>query len=262
MCDPSRFQNRASPPGTTTRTRPISVIIPVDAGLRRLSVSLVAFQEIGARVAARAGQMEARRGREAVEAEQGRRGRPVCANRRRCTEPGDSVDQPRLKERRRHTAATLDQEPVMPRRAEGGENCRSHGPTVGSGSDLQNHCSSVSAAREFGIRRGWSRYHPESNRLCLSIKLCHRRNAQVRVYDTRTGDRCSRPGRRQVSCGSSASAVPAPISTASCVARSQCPRRRAASSVIQRLSPEASAMRPSRLVASFNVTIGRPCRSR
>ena len=83
---------------------------PGKHGFRRLSVSLVAFQEIGAKLL-HAGQMEARRGREAIEPEQGRGGQPVCANQHRCTEPGNSVDQPRLKERRRHTAATLDQEP-------------------------------------------------------------------------------------------------------------------------------------------------------
>ena len=66
------------------------------------------------------------------------------------------------------------------------------------------------------------------------------------------------PGTRQVRSGSSASTVPLPTSTASWLARSACAARRAAAPVIQRLSPLAVAMRPSRVVASFRVTRGRP----
>ena len=53
-----------------------------------------------------------------------------------------------------------------------------------------------------------------------------------------------------------------PTRIASWLARSRCPRSRAAGPVIQRLSPDAVAMRPSRLVASFSVTSGRPSRTR
>ena len=77
----------------------------------------------------------------------------------------------------------------------------------------------------------------------------------------RTGERCSRPGRRQVSAGSSASAVPLPIMIASWVARSQWPRARAASPVSHWLMPLRVAMRPSSEVASLRVTSGRPARS-
>ena len=85
---------------------------------------------------------------------------------------------------------------------------------------------------------------------------------RLRSSATRTGERCSSPSRRQVSCGSSASTVAVPTRIASCVARSRCVRSRAAGPVIQRLSPEAVAIRPSSEVASFSVTSGRPVRTR
>ena len=85
---------------------------------------------------------------------------------------------------------------------------------------------------------------------------------RLRSSTTRTGERCSSPLRRQVSCGSSASTVAVPTRIASCVARSRCVRSRAAGPVIQRLSPEAVAIRPSSEVASFSVTSGRPVRTR
>jgi hypothetical protein len=66
------------------------------------------------------------------------------------------------------------------------------------------------------------------------------------------------PGMRQLSSGSSAMAVPLPTMTASCFARSAWTARRAPSPVIQRLSPEAVAIRPSSVEASLRVTIGRP----
>ena len=68
------------------------------------------------------------------------------------------------------------------------------------------------------------------------------------------------PARRQVSSGSSASTVPTPTITASCRPRSACAARRAASPVIQRLSPRCVAIRPSSVEASFSVTSGRPRR--
>ena len=45
-------------------------------------------------------------------------------------------------------------------------------------------------------------------------------------------------------------------------AQADAPQSRATSPVIQRLSPEAVAMRPSRVVASLSVTNGRPSRTR
>ena len=82
-----------------------------------------------------------------------------------------------------------------------------------------------------------------------------RRNC--RSSTTRTGERSFSPGSRQVSSGSSASAVPVPTRIASWVARRPCARRRAGSPVIQRLSPLV-AMRPSSEVASFRLPSGRP----
>ncbi len=79
---------------------------------------------------------------------------------------------------------------------------------------------------------------------------------------TRTGELCSIPGRRQVSCGSSASTVPMPVSTASFIARIWCTRVRAASPVIAAgLRPGSPAL-PSADTASFSVTCGRPSRTR
>ncbi len=64
--------------------------------------------------------------------------------------------------------------------------------------------------------------------------------------------------RRRVRSGSSAATVPAPTRIASYSSRSSMARRRAASPVIQRLRPEASAVFPSRLSAHFARTKGRP----
>ena len=74
---------------------------------------------------------------------------------------------------------------------------------------------------------------------------------------TRSGWRVA-PGRRTSSRGSSASTVPLPVITAEERARSRCTSSRAASPVIQRLSPPGSAVPPSRLAASLTVTQGRP----
>ena len=79
---------------------------------------------------------------------------------------------------------------------------------------------------------------------------------------TRTGDSASSPGRRQVSDGSSTIAVRAPTRMASCRARMPWPRALDSGPVIHSLSPDAVAMRPSRVVAVLTVTIGRPCRTR
>ena len=68
--------------------------------------------------------------------------------------------------------------------------------------------------------------------------------------------------RRRLSCGSSASTVPMPVSTASARPRQRCTSRRAASPVIQVLSPDSMAVRASRLLASLTRTQGRPVRMR
>src|SRR5215207_6350124 len=63
---------------------------------------------------------------------------------------------------------------------------------------------------------------------------------------------------RTVSSGSSDWTVPAPTRIASLSARSWWASARAATPVIQRLDPSGAALRPSRLVASFRTTYGRP----
>ena len=63
---------------------------------------------------------------------------------------------------------------------------------------------------------------------------------------------------RTVSSGSSTATVPVPISIVSHSARSRCVSRRAALLETQRLVPSAAALRPSRVVANFQVTNGRP----
>ncbi len=69
------------------------------------------------------------------------------------------------------------------------------------------------------------------------------------------------PGRsRAVSRGSSASAVPMPIATASDSARQRCTRRRLALPEIQRESPVSVATLPSSDIAALNSTSGRPVR--
>ena len=80
---------------------------------------------------------------------------------------------------------------------------------------------------------------------------------------TRTGERCSMPGSRQVSCGSSDSTVPMPVTTASFIARIRCTR------VARRLSGDRRGLaarrappcrRPRRRASE--VTCGRPSRTR
>ena len=63
---------------------------------------------------------------------------------------------------------------------------------------------------------------------------------------------------RTFSEGRSFNTVPMPVRTAELAARSRCTSARAASPVIHWLSPEAMAVRPSRLMASFTRTQGRP----
>ena len=78
----------------------------------------------------------------------------------------------------------------------------------------------------------------------------------------RTGEYFSMPGSRQVSSGSSASAVPMPIMIASLWARRRCTRSRTASPVIATgLRPAAPAL-PSAETASLSMTWGRPSRMR
>ena len=74
---------------------------------------------------------------------------------------------------------------------------------------------------------------------------------------TRTGMARGCSGPRTVSEGSSARAVTPPTPMASKPARSQCTNSRASEPEIQREWPLASAMRPSRVVASLSATNGR-----
>ena len=64
---------------------------------------------------------------------------------------------------------------------------------------------------------------------------------------------------RTVSSGSSTATVPVPTSIVSHCARSRWVSSRAARLETQRLVPSAAALRPSRVVANFQVTNGRPC---
>ena len=66
------------------------------------------------------------------------------------------------------------------------------------------------------------------------------------------------PGSRTFICGSSAFTVPTPVKIPCEYARSNRPSSRLASDVIHRLSPFSSAVRPSRLAASFIRTQGVP----
>ena len=79
---------------------------------------------------------------------------------------------------------------------------------------------------------------------------------------TRVGDRPSRPGNRQVSIGSSARTVPIPVKIASWRARKAWTMRRAGAPVIHWLSPSRVAIRASKVVANFSVTLGIPLRTR
>ena len=75
---------------------------------------------------------------------------------------------------------------------------------------------------------------------------------------TRRGCFTSGLSRRVVRRGSSARMVLTPTQMASLMSRSSCTRRRAASPVIQRDWPVWVAIFPSRLIANFAVTKGRP----
>ena len=69
------------------------------------------------------------------------------------------------------------------------------------------------------------------------------------------------PSMRAVSCGSSASAVPIPTTTASTSARQWCDRRRESSPEIHFESPVRVATLPSSVIADLNSTHGRPVRA-
>ncbi len=78
---------------------------------------------------------------------------------------------------------------------------------------------------------------------------------------TRSGWR-SLSSMRTFKAGSSARMVPTPVRIAELRARKVCASVRACFDVIQRLSPDASAVCPSRLVASLTRTKGMPVRMR
>jgi len=76
---------------------------------------------------------------------------------------------------------------------------------------------------------------------------------------TRTGERASRPGSRQVSCGLSDNTVPMPTMMASCCARIWNTRARACSPVMATGLRPASPTLPSADTANFSATCGRRC---
>ncbi len=85
--------------------------------------------------------------------------------------------------------------------------------------------------------------------------------AGVRNFLSNT-TRASGRGRKQsrtVKIGSSARSVPEPTPTASTDARKRWVRRLASGELIWVRIPAAAAMRPSIVVATFAITIGRPC---
>ena len=108
-----------------------------------------------------------------------------------------------------------------------------------------------SARQRLAARRGGRT--PRSSAPITSSGALRQRREQLRpdgsveigVSTTRSGCFAGGGSVRASSSGSSARAVPAPTITASCAARSLCTSARAASPVIQRLSPDAVAMRPS-----------------
>ena len=74
----------------------------------------------------------------------------------------------------------------------------------------------------------------------------------------RSGCRQGPPSKRQVSAGSSARAVPMPTMMAANRCRSRCARSRASGPVIHRDAPVRVAAFPSRVMAYFSTTKGRP----
>ena len=95
---------------------------------------------------------------------------------------------------------------------------------------------------------------------CTSLLAPGIRSA--RSSTTRTGERASMPGSRQVSSGSSASTVPIPTRIASLWARSRCTRVFAASPVMATGLWPAAAILSSAETASFRITCGRLSRMR
>ena len=80
------------------------------------------------------------------------------------------------------------------------------------------------------------------------------RRGRRRLLSTTTLRGLGLPGRRQVSWGSSVSAVPAPTIIASTQPRTRCTKRRLAPPVIQRLCPVALAVLPSMVAAVLRIT--------
>src|ERR1019366_7984403 len=119
------------------------------------------------------------------------------------------------------------------------------------------------AERDTPVRTGGEGDHPGPGR--LEGPAGSRRGsrpggdqAPAVAADHARGRRATVPSSRVDSSGSSASTVPTPTRTASWRWRSRWPRWRAASPVIQRDSPAAVAMRPSREEANLAVTNGSP----
>ena len=153
--------------------------------------------------------------------------------------PGDAVDQVGAQQGRRQMPAALDQHAGQAALAERPQRLakrRDIRPPDRAGRSAPRHRNR--SAPGGAARRRLRRRSPRSA-TCLAWRTRWLVNGRRRrpSTTTRSGARSSRPGRRQVSCGSSSDAVPMPTITASWVARSRCPRARACGPVIQRLSP-------------------------
>ena len=169
------------------------------------------------------------------------------------------VDQARAQERRREPAAALDQALVhaelarAPARPLSRSRCA---PRLRTGTTRAPARSSRRASRAGRIARaaGDRAVRAARRRGCARSRACAGASRPPRAAG------CARPvpPRRARSSGSSARSVFEPTATASVRARRRCTNARAGSEVIQRDSPVAVAIRPSRLAASFSVVNGRP----
>ena len=134
---------------------------------------------------------------------------------------------------------------------------------------LRRHAQHLDALRAqdlLGVRREpLRRQRPRSG---VRVRCCDEREPSAAAADalsstTRTGERSSMPGSRQVSCGSSASTVPMPTRIASFMrAHAGARASRAASPVIATGLRPASPALPSAETASLSVTCGRALRTR
>ena len=183
--------------------------------------------------------VEARHGVKLLDAERLHRGPAVAAHHRGRMEPGDAIHQIGAQQRRGELGAALHQHPGQPGVAQRCQRRRGIDPGLGAG-DLDQRDAEIgegvpavaigALADQDPGRRLARRWRPAS-RSAACADGCRRRRAPPGV--------ARKPGMRQVSSGLSASTVPTPTITASCRPRSAWAARRAASPVIQWLSPDA-----------------------